>query len=469
MKKNSNLSRREFLKASVKASAGALFLPAFAKHAMASALYQNFANSSEDSHFFFLLTLPNASGLDASYLWDARPNSMTAQGIIQNYRNGPEATPWTGSNGVSTLATDLVRPLLPFQSDFSVMNGVLMDVGFDGHEQNINYLFTGDPFGGECFVPHLNLTGAHKALDAIQRGRYLVSQTNGGQMVPLNPSAAHSLITSLAKVPPIDPRSRLHQYLSNRFQSIGIGPGGFSAGSSMMNDSYNGASNLSKLMSQVQTDGLDTDAGFVRLANEVFKTGTSKSAVMVLDPAGNVFDTHDATSAFQQPTTYRALANQLSTVISTMKTTPFDGTRSMLDVTTVMFAAEFGRTLRQKHHAIDATGTDHNPLSNCILLGGKGIKGGQVIGSSDFASSSEILSGAHLSLDADRLKLMGRPFDFGTSRSRTDLPASYSATDYLGINSIVNTLYQLFNVPVSKYRKVERNGALAPILTGILS
>ena len=89
-------------------------------------------------------------------MFDARPLAMTAAGKIQNYL-GQDPAPWTGKNGLITGATSLVKPLSPFKDRFSVMNGVVMTPSFDGHAQNMNFLFTGDPFGGDSFIPHLNV------------------------------------------------------------------------------------------------------------------------------------------------------------------------------------------------------------------------------------------------------------------------------------------------------------------------
>ncbi len=88
-------------------------------------------------------------------MFDARPLSMTRAGKIQNYL-GEEPGVWTGRNGVTTLATRLVAPLRPFRDRFSVLNGVYMTPSFDGHLQNMNFLFSGSPFGGDSFIPHLN-------------------------------------------------------------------------------------------------------------------------------------------------------------------------------------------------------------------------------------------------------------------------------------------------------------------------
>src|SRR5215813_4045222 len=141
-----------------------------------------------DPHFFLLVVLDG--GADPSYMFDARPLSMTRAGKIQNYL-GEEPSVWTGSNGVTTLSTRLVAPLRRFCDRFSVLNGVYMTPSFDGHLQNMNFLFSGSPFGGDSFIPHLNSpeTGREpQSLDGIMSSDPLaVTINNHSAVVPLQP------------------------------------------------------------------------------------------------------------------------------------------------------------------------------------------------------------------------------------------------------------------------------------------
>jgi hypothetical protein len=118
---------------------------------------------------------------------------------------------------------------------------------------------------------------------------------------------------------------------------------------------------------------------------------------------------------------------------------------------------------------IDDTGTHHNQLSNSILVGGKGIRHGLVIGSSDLANATETVSPAHQALDPDLEKAMGRPFDFRTLQSRPDLPGAFNIVDHLTIGSVVNTVYSLFGVPAARHRLLGRNLPAASILQGLLA
>ncbi|WP_394840696.1 DUF1501 domain-containing protein [Pendulispora brunnea] len=117
---------------------------------------------------------------------------------------------------------------------------------------------------------------------------------------------------------------------------------------------------------------------------------------------------------------------------------------------------------------IDDTGTDHNPFTNSILFAGKGIRAGAVLGGSDFQSSNEELSGAHLSLDTEKLKRMGLPVDFETGLITGEKPAEYTANAYLTIASVVNAVYTLFRVDRQHHWENGRGLGPAPVLAALL-
>jgi hypothetical protein len=162
--------------------------------------------------YFLALVLQGAA--DTSYMWDARPLAMTAAGKIQNWwTKGDEPIPYAGVNGQTCLRTPLVEPLMKFRDRMTVLNGVHMSATFDGHLQNMNFLFCGSAFGGESFVPHLNLaeTGQTPAsLDGIAPagGGPNVDGTNMSRIVPLEPKSIAPLGVSLQQVSPLQPAAR---------------------------------------------------------------------------------------------------------------------------------------------------------------------------------------------------------------------------------------------------------------------
>lgn len=452
------ISRRQFLLASI-AGCGTLFLPRLAMGALRPLL-------EAEPHFFLFISLPG--GADQSYLFDARPLAMARAGLMQNFLE-EEPTPFTGTNGGSTLTTALAAPLMPFLPDFSVLNGVLMATSFDGHDQNFNYLLTGSPFGGESFLPHLNQFSAQAPLplDGLSRSFGFSGISNESGTVILDPNSAGTLKESLKKLPDISANTELGSFLASRFAGTASGPGRFSRGSRAMLDGFGKAPDLKSRLLNLESPRTDDppELQFVTLLAGAFRNSVARTASLSLSEN---FDTHGYDQAKDQPKTFAAVGAKLAGIFSALKNTPFDERRSILDVTTVLVGTEFGRTMRVDGFPLDKIGTNHNPLTNTFLLGGKGIKGGMVVGASDFASVGESLSKAHLQLDATKEKTMGLPFDFERMIPRSDSPESFAVSDYLTANSLVNTIYGLFGVEESHYRTFDRNGSKAPSLRGLL-
>jgi hypothetical protein len=456
-------SRRDVLKLGV-AGAATLLLPnfSFLGPAEAEAL-------AEDPHFFLMIVL--SGGADSSYMFDARPLAMTAAGKIQNYL-GQDPAPWTGSNGLITGATSLVKPLSPFKDRFSVMNGVVMTPSFDGHAQNMNFLFTGDPFGGDSFIPHLNLeeTGHHgESVDAIMPADHPeFTALNHSGVIPLVPEALRGLPERLRQLPPAHAGDPLTSFVRSRLDAAAHGDGSFSSGASLMLSALDNSPEVHRKLAALSANDPERSAEdqSIALIADCFRLSLSRAAIYVLPEQ---FDVHAPELAKAQPKLFSGAIDKLAVLLRGLANTPYDAKRSIFDVTTVMVASEFGRTLRAPDMKVDATGTNHNQYSNSILMGGKGVRGGMVIGASDMGDLSAPISKAHLAVDPVLEKTVGLPFDFNTLRPRGDLPETFDVDDYLTIGSVVNTLYSVFNVPKSHYRKMGRDKQAAPVLGGLLS
>lgn len=454
------LSRRDFLQLSV-SMAGTMLLPK--TEAFATPLLP------DDPHFFLLIILDG--GADSSYMFDARPLAMTSAGLVQNYM-GADPTPWVGRNGASTLASSLVKPLVAYRDRFSILNGVVMTPSFDGHLQNMNFLFCGNPFGGESFVPHLNGVDNGRSPDALDA--LLVTEpafanvNNHSSVVRLMPDAIARMSGRLKQnelLPETDP---LQQFITSRIAASTGGQGRMATGAQMMKVGLERSRELfhKLLMVKPPDSRLDEEERSIALLAECFRLSLTRSAIFVLHEQ---FDVHNADQAKRQPEMFQTAVTKIAGLLRSLIDTPFDSKRSMLDVTTFMVASEFGRTLRARGMRIDNTGTHHNQLANSILIGGKGIVGGLVVGSSDLATVGEKVSASHKALDPMLEKAMGRPFDFQTMRSRPDLPGAFQLADHLTIGSVVNTIYSLFGVPPARHRLLGRNQPVAPIVRGLLA
>src|SRR5262245_12374304 len=328
------------------------------------------AEPNPDPHFFLLVVL--GGGADASYMFDARPLSMTKAGKIQNYL-GREPAPWVGRNGVTTLATSLVKPLEPFRDRFSVLNGVHMAPNFDGHLQNMNFLFSGKPFGGESFIPHLNLADTGRepySLDAILPGAPVtINVSNHADVVPLQPGSVQALAERLKQIEPPRARDTLAGFIRDRLIANSAVRGRFAAGSELMLAGLDRALQVHRKLAALTAPNpdLSSEQQCLTLVAECFRLSISRSAIYVLP---EFFDVHAPAQAKTQPKLFADAIGRIGSLFRGLVETPFDAKRSMFDVTTVMVASEFGRTLRASG-AIDNTGTHHNQFSNSLLLGGK--------------------------------------------------------------------------------------------------
>lgn len=461
-----HFSRRVAIKAGI-GIAGSAFLPR---------VKSLFAQNVEEPHY--LLQLHLVGGLDSSYLFDARPLAFTAAGKIQNYL-GQDPSPWMGVNGGKALASSLTRPLLAFKDCFSVLNGVHMATSFDGHEQNMNTLFTGNPFGGEFFLPHLNTaTTIRTPLDYLQIGQNLgTTISNAGSSVLFDPAAAKDFVKAVQASADLRADDPVVGFLKGRMAKMASGPGRFSEGSRQMLSGLDQSFGLAEKVKATDIVYTDDDTELqkaLKLAHQYFTQGISKSAFITINNV--LLDTHGPSDAAEQPTSYAQVVADIQSVFAYLRSTPFDEARglSLLDVTTVFIASEFDRTNYQEGLPMDETGTDHNPLSNLMIIGGKGIRSGQVIGASDLdaldaSGNYSSVSAAHHKFDGSLLKRMGKPFDFASMQPSDAKPETYDGDHYLTVASVVNTIYRHFGADAGHYWKNNRNGPPAQILTGLLA
>jgi len=189
----------------------------------------------------------------------------------------------------------------------------------------------------------------------------------------------------------------------------------------------------------------------INMTLAMFHAGISRSGLLVIE-AGVNLDTHDPASAKALPTNLIPIIAVIDTLFQKLSSTPSSGGRSMLDDTTVLIASEFSRTMRQKNVEFAQSGTDHNGLRNTLLVGGRGIRGGLILGASDYCLPDEVLSPAHVALDPEIVRVMGRPFDFSTFTQRFDNNQGvYDPYAYLTPHNVSNTIQDILGLD-TKYR-----------------
>ena len=307
------------------------------------------------------------------------------------------------------------------------------------------------------------------SLDAVlPTAPVFLNVNNHSGVVPLEPNALEELAERLRESEPPRADDPLGGFVRDRLTASARGDGRMASGARLMLSGLDEAPAVYRKLASLRAPRPDLapEAQAIALIAECFRLSLSRSAIYVLREQ---FDVHDGEQAKLQPKLFTEAVQKIAGLFRALVETPFDAKRSVIDVTTVMVASEFGRTMRAPDMPITDTGTNHNQFCNSVLLGGKGVRGGLVVGASDLADERAVPSKAHIAMDPVLEKLMGRPFDTVTLRARSDHPDTFDIQDYLTIGSVVNTLYSIFSVPKSHYRSIGRNLPLAPVLGGLLA
>ena len=441
-----------------------------------------------DAHFFIQVHME--LGADSQYLFDARPLAMKQQKIIQNYTN-EDAKPWVGTNGETAYTYSTMDPLLPVKDYFSVVHGIHTLVDSVVHQQNVNTLMANNAFGGNWFGPGMVASEPGNAgvpLSFIQMGTmFEVAFKNAGEGIILGQgligTANPFLNLSSARIAGTSTDASA-DFVRARLKGLSQGNGLFSTGVNGMLRGFDAVAPLEAALKQADaagsaasaaTDGTATSKFKRDVATTLnfFKGSVTRTALIVYEPvdpaSGGIspFDAHAVSTAKAQPKIFKDFAQELKDLIDLLRATPFDAERSFFDVTTVMVDTDFSRTLVSDSDRnngsidIDNTGSDHNPLTNTILLAGKGIKGGLVLGGTDLASVAAYAapSGAHLQKDPSKNRLMGQVYDFGTHKIvPSAMPVTYKAADYINTASVVNTVFKLFGVSTNDFRALPNAG-----------
>jgi len=459
-------TRRDFLKTSAKGLGSLALFPY-------SSIFGQTLPASEDLEKHFFIQLNVRGGWDTRYLLDARPLEFRVKNLMHDYsKSEPEKI--TSSNGQSLWLSPSANSLKEHLSDCCIVNGVIMQhTGPDGHDLVSNEWFTGSQMGGLCFLPLFNKTAQKKSsLDAISLGaNFPKAFTNLSHI----PHLSFGNASKLSQIAPIEKFPAL-EFAMSRMEFLSNGTGQISRAAKLMSQNFKSAPELVtrlRSLTPPTVEGstpLEKMISALHLSLDSFKKGVAKSALITtFDSTEFGMDTHAFQSAQQMPSRMKNVADLISSYFKILKTTPFDDTKSFFDVCTILVTSEFSRTLYQGGKSLDETGTDHNSLNNTVILAGKGVRRGTIIGQSDWQNVDEVLDPAHLGRDSSKRKLIGRAFDFNLQQNILVPQLNFDPSNYIIGNSVINTLLKIFQVPEEFYRKIERNGTTAKILTSALA
>jgi hypothetical protein len=469
-----NMNRRSFLENSYKAAgisiSTSIFPLIFNRAEMLGG--RGYAQGAEEPHFFLMLNFKG--GMDINYWFDARPLAMTADQLITNYME-QDPLVYTAGRGGTCLRTAVTSPLDPWLSKLCIINGVLMSPSFDGHDQNAALMVTGNPFGGESFIPLI--AAKDQMIDYVKSGEYHAQISNDQGMLSISSDMALNLATNFKVAPAtsgvVDRFVKRHGRVEHASGSAENSKKLLLAAMDVMPE-FQQRLSRTNIVYKAPSGGLDDYQRQEAIVNnemsmieQFFLQKVCSSAMISLSVPQ--IDAHDPAAAMKSKDVCGAAAKVLAKVLTRLASAQHPCGKSLLDLTTVTCSSEFSRTMRQARMPITASGTDHNPLNNTVILAGKGIRGDQVIGSSDFAASGETLSGAHLQLDPERLRVMARPFNFVSGTSQLDAgPEAFAIKNYLTIQSINNTILHMYGVRKEQWQTLSRFDGEAPIIPSIL-
>lgn len=452
--------RRHFLKSSAMT---AITCPFFSSITWAA------PTPADEPHFFLHFVPESLTGFDPLYMFDPRDKSLAKEGKVTAYSK-LEPFPWQKKG---PLVAGETAVLAPYAADFSVIRGVIMSPSFDGHGQNKSMIFTGNPFSGRYFAPAFS--GRGSPLSYLNFSPSLQGFINNRQNAPaIDALYLNQILPTLASEANSN-NQRERKFIHDQFASASqMNPAGlFSKGAEKFLHSLETSQILTARAQRFQEPRATFDLLLNRVSTAIaaFKAGITRAAVIEIpvDTSSFSADCHDGKSASKHPEHCESMLAAMANAIRVLKNTPFSDDQSMLDCTTFIMMSEFGRTMRQEQFAIDQTGTDHNTLNNQVIIGGKGIKGGQIIGSSDLHDLADFKNASrhHLQLDADLIKTMGRPYDFAngqTLHAGALDQSSFNLKNYLSVQSVMNTVMRALNISRDYYHKESAASGAKPFL-----
>ncbi|MGE0632810.1 MAG: DUF1501 domain-containing protein [Pseudobdellovibrionaceae bacterium] len=406
--KNLQLSRREILQLSALAGGGLMIPGLFSGRAEGQLLQE------PEPHYFLMIQIPGGwdttLGVDP-WLEEQMPDQKDlfieySKDQIFRYENlamGPAC-----------------EPLNKFADRVSIINGIFLSPVDNGHEAAQLYIESGSTLGG-CPSLAVELSYATKA------GPFGIL-ANGGVVVGSRPLSVTNL-DSLRSVS----EAELPQYLK-RFLEL------FEGSSPLINAQKSivatalQVDQIARAVEKLQEEGVEITNG--HLAGIAFQAGVSFSGEIRYNEV--FLDTHSGHRGDHlrdQKKGFQFVAD----TFDFFKSLPIGTSgKSLFDCTTFMVTSEFSRTAALN----GAGGKDHNALVNSVLLAGKGVRGGQMVGRSKLIKKAQSKIGQSYQI--------AMPFDFKTGQAVD----SKDGTSFIFPEQVARTLAEIMKVDWERFKTV---------------
>jgi hypothetical protein len=403
-----NLSRREFFshtKEGMLALALSQWLPGILFKNLQAAPVKL---SRQEGHFFVMLR--TFGGMDVTLGLD--PQVLAADADIQDlfleYR--PEDIIKAEGLKLGPAAASLAA----YAKDCLVINGVMMrrDAGHDA----INlYMATGRGDGKAASIPvELALSTGSGPFGLVMNGQVYLA----GKAATL--TSSQDLLSG-------SDEAKLLALVEEKLKWFAISQGTpFEEAQKKMIEGKSAAAKMAEALKNFQTSTPKLEEKHAVAA--AFISGASEQAQLDITGA-NFLDTHSSHEK-NHLKAQKAIWEKVTDIFKFFKSVPYSQ-GSLFDSTTFMVMSEWSRT-----PALNAAkGKDHNPYTNSVLLAGKSIQGGTVVGASRLNTRKITVTGS-----SDHIAW---PFDYKTGK----LAEKPEGASFIYPENVVRTIGQMFGDP----------------------
>jgi hypothetical protein len=371
-----SLTRREFILDASKKIGLTVFSPTLL--GLTEAFAQTIEQSSSEPHFLLFMRASGGAhppmGLDPLVVETLKTRKIDPIGerdFYAAYRDDQiiKAKP-------NMLLGVAGQPLVEISDDIAIVNGVLMLPNTPLHESNLEFASSGSVRAAPFFPFQL--------AEELGGGPIGVLGNGGTPVDSLKSNNDYSVLRALEK------RAQENQNTTSPILKVQALSGTLKAQYELFKEIYERSPYLSNDEARVMAAG--------------FSSGLVKYGVIELN--GGNLDTH-SNHAQGHVFALSSLFDQFKRVIQQFKNLQFQNKKnekSLFDYTTFVLVTDFARTAVSEGE----DGTGHNPHNNSVLLAGKNIRGGQVIGASTVFSKA-----------FGEPRLQALPFDFELQRALT--------------------------------------------------
>jgi uncharacterized protein (DUF1501 family) len=410
------LNRRTFLKISSLSGTGFWLNPVFNCQALAKGLV-----SANVEGAFVLIVVKDGMdvtlGLDP---WIKLPAGIDDKDIFIEYAPDQVSSPAKGF-----LLGPAAKALGPFAQDIAIINGVFQNDIDNGHDANLSYIKTGNgaglaPSASVATTDYFGRTPL--GLLVLDSSPVFASKKVSVTSVrDITSWVLGSDFSSIVKSRAKEKTNQMTDLMLSQQAVLELGP----YRKQMLARIEKSRKSLSSNKDEVQT----------LLA--CLGSGAARVAEIEIRPANDNLDTH-SDHVGRHLAGQKDVWNQIAELFKLSKSVPFkNSASSVFDKTTFVVVSDFART----PYLNSNNGKDHNPNTNSVLIAGRGVRGGQVIGKSHIISRKK--SPKQQSIHT------GFPLDYKTLLTVEDRTrAGSEVVDFIYPENVMATVYQCAGLPL---------------------